>query len=102
MVQSALERSCNGGRDSRGVPIHSHDGTQRLKPKRVAQPRQKLGSAVTLDNRFNDRGSELRHSIGKPLRHTAAMQRQISSSGTFHCPVLSLREMALEMRIWMK
>src|SRR5262249_47753321 len=36
--QSAAKRAHDGCSDSGGVPIHSHDGTERLEPERIAQP----------------------------------------------------------------
>src|SRR5262245_20548000 len=86
--EAALERAHNGSRDSRGVPIHPHDRAQRLKPKRIAQSREKRRSAVIMNDGFGDGRAKFGHALGEPLRHAAAMQRQICGSGAFHWEIL--------------
>jgi hypothetical protein len=61
----------------------THDAAERLEPERIAQPGEKLASAVVPDDVFGDSRSELLHSLGEP-RDTSAVQRQVSESRTFH------------------
>ena len=84
IAQAAFEGAEDGSRDSGGMPIHSHDRAEGLKPKWIAQPGEKLGAPVALQYRLDNRRAELRHPIGEPWRHAAAMQRKIGNSGTFH------------------
>ena len=43
----------------------------------MRQPPQQLVAAVVDDDRLGDHGAEPRHAVGQPLRHPAAVQRQI-------------------------
>ncbi len=86
--QTALQRAHDRCRDARGVPVHAHHRAQRLKPKGIAQSRQESRGAVIVDDGFGDRGAEFGHAFGEPLRHAAAMQRQICDSGAFHIVIL--------------
>src|SRR5262245_61833568 len=88
MLQASLERAHHRGRDAGRMPIHPHDGAERLKPERIAESGEKLGSAVAQQDRFDDRSSEPRHPLCKPLRDAPAMQGEISRSGTFHTSII--------------
>ncbi len=66
------------------MPIHSHDATQRLKPKRVAHSRDEFGSSVRQNNVLNNGSSERGHAFGQPHRHAASMQRQVRDARPLH------------------
>ena len=57
---------------------------ERLEPVRIAEAREKRRVAVVEQNALDDRGAELRHAVGQPRRHTAAMQRQVRESRALH------------------
>jgi hypothetical protein len=63
------------------MPIHSHDGAERLKPEWVRKPAQELVAAVMMHDRLGDYRSKPRHSGSQPMRHAATMEREISASG---------------------
>ena len=52
--QPALERADHARRDAGGVPVHAHDGTEGLEPKRVGQAAQELVAAVMVRDRLRD------------------------------------------------
>ena len=70
------------------MPIHSHHGTERLKPERIAQPRQEDGGAVVPDDGFADRRAQFGHALGKPLGDAAAVKRKICDSGALHAVMI--------------
>src|SRR6516164_3326118 len=80
-LETALERADDTRRDARGMPVHAHDGAERLKPERVRQPAQQFVTSVMVDDRLADHGAEPRHPIGQPFRDVAAMQWKIGASG---------------------
>jgi hypothetical protein len=43
-----------------------------------------------VDDRFGYSCAELGHSLGKPLRHAAAVKRKVCGSRTFHAVILQL------------
>ena len=83
-IHASLQRAHNGSGDSRRVPVHAHDAAERLKPERIAKPREKFADAVVSDNVFGDGRPELFHPLGEPGRHAPAVQRQISESRASH------------------
>src|SRR5579884_849660 len=78
--QPALERADHAGSDAGGMPIHSHDGAEGLKPKRMREAAQKFVAAVVMDDGLGDDGAEPRHAVGQPFRHVAAVKRQIGAA----------------------
>src|SRR5207244_8218815 len=81
IAQAAFEGAEDGSRDSGGMPIHSHDRAEGLKPKWIAQPGEKLGAPVALQYHIANRRAELRHQSGESWRHEAGMQRMIGDLG---------------------
>ena len=55
------------------MPIHSHHGTERLKPEWVAQAGQKSADAVIQNNVFGDRRTEFVVPIGVEVLTRAAL-----------------------------
>jgi hypothetical protein len=72
--QAALERADDAGGDAGGMPVHAHDGAERLEPERMRQPLQEFVAAVVVDDRLSDDGAERRHTGRQPRRDTSAMQ----------------------------
>src|SRR6516165_6899493 len=83
--QGAGHRRSNTGR----MPIHPHDGSESLKPIRIAEPGKKRRMAVMEKNTLDDSRPELRHTVGEPGRHTATVQRQVCDAGALHTSILS-------------
>jgi hypothetical protein len=73
--QAALERAHDRSGDSGGMPIHAHDGAEGLEPEGVAEAGQERRTSVMVDDGLADGGPELRHPVGQPLWHAAAMER---------------------------
>src|SRR5262249_41417805 len=88
MLQASLERAHHRGSDPRRMPTHPHDGAERMKQKRIAESGEKLRSSVAQQDRFDNRCSEPRHPLCKPLRDAPAMQREIGRSGTLHTSII--------------
>ena len=65
-IHASLQRSHDRSGHSRRVPVHTHDAAKRLEPERIAQPGEKLASAIVRDDVFGDSRSELLHSLGEP------------------------------------
>ena len=59
--------------DARGVPVHPHHGSERLKPEGMGQAPQKLVPAIVMHDRLTHHGAKSSHSVGEPLRHMPAM-----------------------------
>ena len=57
-TQAALESTDDAGRDPGRMPVHSHHGTEGLKPERMGQPPQKFVATVMVDDRLGDDGTE--------------------------------------------
>src|SRR3954470_4864100 len=99
-IEAALEgthdRCCDSGR----VPVHAHHAAQRLEPERIAQPGEQFRRAVVVENTLGNRGAQHRHALGKPRRHTPAMQRQVGDSGALHNSIMNqiLQTFAPSMR----
>jgi hypothetical protein len=62
------------------MPVHTHNGAERLEPEWVREAPQQLIAAVMMDNRFADNCAEAGHSVGKPFGNLSSMQRQIGGS----------------------
>jgi hypothetical protein len=72
--QAALEGADDAGGEAGRMPVHAHDRSERLEPKRMRQPLQEFVAAVVMDDRLSDDGTERRHSRRQPRRHTSAVQ----------------------------
>src|SRR5579864_8860019 len=64
------------------MPVHPHDGAERLKPEGMREPAQQLVATVVVDNCLNDDPAERSHPRDEPWRYIAAVQRQISAAGS--------------------
>ena len=78
--KSALQRADNARCDPRGVPVHAHDGAERLKPEGMRKPLQEFIAAVVMHDGLRDDRTEARHPLGKPPRNAAAVKRKISAA----------------------
>jgi hypothetical protein len=72
--QAALEGTDDAGCDAGRMPVHPHDGAERLEPEGVRQALQEFVAAVMVHDRLRDDGAERRHARRQPRRHTSAMQ----------------------------
>ena len=81
-IEPALQRPDDGGRDARRMPVHAHDGAERLEPERMGEPAQELVAAIFDDDRLSDDRAEPGHAHGQPARHAPAVQRQVGAAGT--------------------
>jgi hypothetical protein len=79
--QSPLQRTNHARGYSRGMPVHSHHNSERLKPEWVGEPAQKLVATIMMNDGLSDHCAETRHSTGKPAWYVAAVERKISASG---------------------
>src|SRR4051812_40771833 len=77
--QAALQRADNAGGDARGMPVHSHDRAEGLKPEWVRKTAQQFVSSIMVDDRLRQDGAKAGHAVREPSRHGAAMQRQIGA-----------------------
>jgi hypothetical protein len=78
--QPALKSADNAGRDAGGVPVHAHDATKGLKPKRMRQPPQKLFAAVFDDDRLGNDRTKLRHPVAEPSGNATTMKWKIGTA----------------------
>jgi hypothetical protein len=83
-IDASFQRPHHGGRNSGRMPVHPHHTTQRLKPERIAQAREKSRRAVRQDDVVRDRRSKLRHARSKPRWHAPPVQRQVCGSRSLH------------------
>lgn len=79
--QSPLQGSNDTRRNARGVPVHAHDGTERLKPEGIRKASQQLVPTIVMDDGLRHDGTEPGHAVGQPPRNVAAVERQIGASG---------------------
>jgi hypothetical protein len=77
--RAAPDHTC---RDTRGMPVHAHDGPERLEPERVGKAAQQLVAPVVMDDGLGDHRAEPGHPVGKPFRHLPTMQWQVGSPGS--------------------
>ncbi len=78
--QAALERAEHAGGDAGGVPVHAHDGAERLEPEGVREAAQELFASVVMHDRFAQDAPEAGHALPEPVRHAAAVQGQVGAS----------------------
>jgi hypothetical protein len=62
------------------MPVHAHNGTERLEPERVSETAQQFVTAVMMDNRFADHRPEASHAVGEPLGNLSTVQREVGGS----------------------
>src|SRR2546430_2675502 len=80
--QTALQGTDHAGGNARGMPVHSHYGTEGLEPEWMRWPPQEFITAVVMHDRLADDGAQRGHARGEPRRHATAMQRKISAAGS--------------------
>ena len=73
-AQAALQGADDAGGDAGRMPVHAHDGAERLEPERMRQPLQEFVAAVMVDDRLGDDGAERRHARRQPRRNASAVQ----------------------------
>jgi hypothetical protein len=76
-----LQRANDAGGDARGMPVHAHDGTERLEPEGMRQAAQEIVAAVMVDDCLRDHRAKTRHSAPEPRRDPAVVQGQIGAAG---------------------
>src|SRR5205814_6105297 len=79
--QTALQRADDAGGYARGMPVHPHDGAERLEPEGMSETPQQLVAPVVMDNGLADHCAEAGHPVRQPFRHTPAVQRKIGGAG---------------------
>src|SRR6202167_5538396 len=78
--QAALEGADDAGGDAGRMPVHAHDGAERLEPEWKRQPLQEFVAAVVMDDGLSDDGAERRHAGRQPGRDASAVQKEIGTS----------------------
>jgi hypothetical protein len=78
--QPALQRADDARGDTGRMPVHAHNGTERLEPERVSETAQQFVTAVMMDYRLADHRPEASHPVSEPPGNLAAMQRQVGGS----------------------
>ena len=81
-TEAPFQRADHAGGDARGMPIHPHDGAERLKPKGMRQTTQEFVPPIMMDDRLRDDRPEPRHALPKPRWNPAVMKRQIGAART--------------------
>jgi hypothetical protein len=66
--------------DTGRMPVHAHDGTERLEPKGMSKTAQQLIAPVMVHDRLTHHGTETGHAIRKPARDASAMKRKDGTS----------------------
>src|SRR5437773_3166246 len=100
--EPALQRADHARGDPRRVPVHSHNGPERLEPEGVGETPQQLIAPVVMDNCLADHRAQAGHPVCEPLRDMSAVQRKIGSPSSsshqssclslnFHCPPFKCR-----------
>src|SRR5271167_4873219 len=79
--QSPLQGSNDTRRNARGVPVHAHDGTERLKPEGIREASQQLVPTIVMNYCLRHDCTEPGHPVGQPPRNVAALEKQIGASG---------------------
>jgi hypothetical protein len=72
--EPTLERADDACGDTRGVPVHAHDGAEGLKPEGVREAAQEFVASVMMHDGLADYGANLGHALPPPCRHKAAME----------------------------
>jgi hypothetical protein len=62
------------------MPVHTHNGAERLEPERMGETPQQFVATIMMDNRFADNRAEAGHSVGKPLGNLSSVQREVGGS----------------------
>src|SRR3954469_20790786 len=91
--QPALEGADDAGGDAGRMPVHAHDGAERLKPERMRQPLQEFVAAVMMDDSLADNCAKQGHAFSQPRRNTPAVKRKIGAacSSCHNCLIWFLR-----------
>src|SRR6476659_5934594 len=66
--------------DTGRMPVHAHDGTERLEPKGMSKTAQQLIAPVMVHDRLTHHGTETGHAIRKPARDASTMKRKDGTS----------------------
>src|SRR5438067_7931359 len=77
--EPALQRADHARGDPRRVPVHSHNGPERLEPEGVSKTPQQLIAPVVMDNCLADHRAQAGHPVREPFRDMSAVQRKIGS-----------------------
>jgi hypothetical protein len=80
--KAALQCTDDARCDSRRVPVHAHDGPEKLEPEGMRQAREKFIAAVMMHDSFGDEPPECRHPSCEPGRYASAMQGKVSNACT--------------------
>jgi hypothetical protein len=72
--QTALEGADDARRDPGGVPVHSHDSAERLKPEGIGQSSQQLISPIVMHDGLTHDRAKARHPVGQPFGHMPPVQ----------------------------
>src|ERR1051326_992575 len=64
------------------MPIHPHDGAERLEPKGMGETAQQLIAPVVMHHGLADHRAQAGHAIGEPFRDMPAMQWKVSRTGS--------------------
>ena len=78
--EAAFQRADDAGGDAGGMPVHAHDGAERLEPEGMRQTAQEFVASVMVDDRLRDDRAEPRHALAEPCRHPAVVKRQIGAA----------------------
>jgi hypothetical protein len=62
------------------MPVHAHDGAERLKPEGMSKTAQQFVTTVVEHDRLCDDGTELRHAVAEPFRNSAPVEREIRAA----------------------
>ena len=79
-LQPPLQRTQHARGDARGVPVHAHDGAERLEPERMGEPAQELVPAIVVHDRLRHDRTQPRHALPEPGRHPAMVKGQIGAA----------------------
>jgi hypothetical protein len=62
------------------MPVHAHDGTERLKPEGMRKAAEEFTAAVMERYGLGDHRAKPRHALAEPCRHPAVVKRQIGAA----------------------
>ena len=65
--QAAFQRAEHARGDARRMPVHSHDGAERLEPEWMGEPAQQFIAAVFEDDRLADHSAQPGHALAQPV-----------------------------------
>jgi hypothetical protein len=82
--EAALQRPQHRRRDAGRMPVHPHDGAERLEPEGMRQPPEELVAPVVVDDRLDHHAAQRGHAGVQPRRHTTAVERKAGAAGAAH------------------